>query len=317
MDELLIMFKNVLIFILLAVPGYILVKTKILTAKDSNILSKIVIYLGLPFMIFSSMLDMNFDGEIIIQMLIAVLITIVGLIGTFILSKPLVRPERDKMQKGITRFSLVFPNNGLIGLPLVLALFSTTNPLIVTLAAVCNIITNEIVIIMGSYAISCDKKHISFKGILTNAVFIAFVVGAILNLTNVGVYVPQIATYSQHLKNLVVPLSMMIIGMKFAEMDVKSLFAEKLLYYISFVRLILFPTLIVVILIVLKLILPISNELIIAAFMAFSMPVAGLAPTFADNFGIESKKAVIYVLGTTLFSVITIPVLYAVLNIIL
>ena len=61
----------------------------------------------------------------------------------------------------------------------------------------------------------------------------------------------------------------------------------------------------------------ISNEVIIAVYIAFAMPTAAMAPTVSDKFGIDSENTVLYTLGTTLFSVITIPVFYLLLNLVI
>ena len=50
MGEFMIMLRNVIIFVTLAVPGYILVKGKILRPEQSGVLSKLLMYLALPFM---------------------------------------------------------------------------------------------------------------------------------------------------------------------------------------------------------------------------------------------------------------------------
>ena len=53
---------------------------------------------------------------------------------------------------------------------------------------------------------------------------------------------------------------------------------------------------------------------------AFFNPVliafpAGLASTFADEFGGDTENAVIFTLGTTMLSILTIPCLYWILNV--
>ena len=63
MDTLIVMLKNVLIFVLLAVPGYLLVKGKLVTGKDSHLLSKLLTYVGMPALILSSTLKLEFTGE--------------------------------------------------------------------------------------------------------------------------------------------------------------------------------------------------------------------------------------------------------------
>lgn len=317
MDQFFIMFKNVLIFVALAIPGYILVKSKLLSVKDSAVLSKILLYIAMPFLILSSTLDIVFNMDTVIQLLIVALISLLGLLGSYFASRPLSMIEADERQRGVTRFSFVFPNNGFLGIPLAMALFSNSNPLIVSFVVIINIITNQMILILGSYTISGEKKYISFKGILTSSVLIAFVIGIALNLSNIKNIVPEIGTYSLYLKNLVTPISMTIIGMKFGEINFKSLFSDKKLYMVSLVKLVFFPIVIVGILLLIRIFIPISNEIIIATFIAFAMPIAALATTLADKFNIEGNNASIYVLGTTLFSVISLPVLYSILNVII
>ncbi len=55
----------------------------------------------------------------------------------------------------------------------------------------------------------------------------------------------------------------------------------------------------------------------LAFFIAFSMPTAGLASSFADAFQGDTEGAVTYTLGTTILSALTIPLLYFALTSIL
>jgi len=47
------------------------------------------------------------------------------------------------------------------------------------------------------------------------------------------------------------------------------------------------------------------------------MPTAGLASAFSDQYDGDTEHAVIFTLGTTILSVVTIPALYFVLGMIL
>ena len=53
--------------------------------------------------------------------------------------------------------------------------------------------------------------------------------------------------------------------------------------------------------------------LIPGEFIAFAMPTAGMASTFADTFNGDVEGAAIQTLGTTILSVISIPLLYTLL----
>ena len=57
MNALTIMLKNVIVFVALAIPGYLLIKTKKLKGEQSGALSALLMYIGMPFLIFSSTIN--------------------------------------------------------------------------------------------------------------------------------------------------------------------------------------------------------------------------------------------------------------------
>ena len=147
---------------------------------------------------------------------------------------------------------------------------------------------------------------------------LSFIIGIILNLLGVSKIVPELVIFSDHFKNLVTPISMLILGMKLAGIKFSSIFKSKGLYYVSSIKLILFPTIAVALTYLFTIIVPTDSvNLILAMFVAFSMPVAGLATAFADRYYGDTENAVIYTLGTTIISIITIPLLYMLLCVIL
>ena len=172
MEALLIMLRNVLVFVALALPGFILVKTKIIGGKESGALSKLLTYVGMPFLILSSTLNVSFSGE--------------------------------------------------------------------------------------------------FIG------------------------------------------SIVLIGVKFG-----ALFTGWRMYFVSAMKLVAFPALGVGILFALKLALTIDENMIIGFFIALAMPTAGLASTFSDQHDGDTQNAVVFTLGTTILSILTIPVFYWLLNVLL
>ena len=107
-------------------------------------------------------------------------------------------------------------------------------------------------------------------------------------------------------------LSMLVLGIKLAEIPLKKLFSSGKMYYVSAIRLLAFPVLCVALVLALQQIpfLQISDDVVRAFFIAFAMPTAGLAAAFADQYKGDTENAVIFTLGTTVLSVATIPVLY-------
>lgn len=317
MSEFIIMLRNVLIFVALAIPGYILVKGKILKPEQSGVLSKILMYLAMPFLIFSGVVNnLTFDQNSLLIMGFVAVVGIAYILIMFLASKPLVCVEKNQKTAGMMRFSAVFANNGFLGIPLAIAVFGRDS-LVFTVLILLNIINNVLMYTLGAYLTTGDKKNISFKKAFLNPVLIAFILGCVFNLLNVKIYLPEVITFSDYFSGVVTPLSMTIMGIKLGAVSFSALFKSVRLYYVSFLRLILFPAVITAALLALKIVplnLPIDS-IVLGMFVAFAMPTAGLAATFADEFGGDSDNAVVFTLGTTVFSVLTIPVLYWLLNI--
>ncbi len=210
---------------------------------------------------------------------------------------------------------MIFANNGFIGIPLALAVFGGES-LVFTCLIVINILTNLIMYIWGTRMVAENPRPLSWKKIAFNPLLIAFAIGVVINLTGVMKAVPETVTYSTYLSNLVTPLSMLIIGLKLGDVQFKKFFTNGRMYYVSFMKLVAAPVVIVGVLLLLRLVLPMSDALIIGSFIAFAMPTAGLAPTYAKMYGGDEENAVCYTLGTTIFCVATIPLLYLLLTVI-
>lgn len=311
MEEFMIMLRNVLMFVALAIPGYILVKGKLLRPEQSGVLSKLLMYVALPFMIFSGVVkNLTFDKESLVMLGIVAVIGIVAVLGMFFVSAPLMKMEKNRKTRGMMRFCTVFANNGFLGIPLAVAVFGADSPAF-TVLIVLNIINNVLMYTLGAYLATGDKKNISIKKAFVNPVLISFVLGCLCNLLGVAKYIPEVATFSNHFSNIVTPVSMTVIGMKLGAVPLRTLFRSGRLYYVSLLKLVLFPAVITAALLAVK---GIATEIILGVFIAYATPTAGLSATFADEFGGDTENAVIFTLGTTVLSVLTIPTLYWVLN---
>ncbi len=314
MDAFLNIFKNVLIFIALAVPGYILVKTKILKSSDTGALSKLLTYVGMPFLILTSTMDISLNAEFALTSIVTIVACIIITLGIGFLSAPLTSSYNDIKQRGIMRFAMSFSNNGFLGIPLAIAVFGN-GAIAVTIVTLINILTNLGIYTFGIYMISGNKKTMNLKKALLNPVLISFVIGIIFNVLNVKTLFKESYDYSVYLKNLVTPISMIIIGMKLADIKFSTLFSSKSGLYVYVIKLIVLPVVATAIAIALTYIFPTLPKDIIKSFLiAFAMPTAALASTFADAYNGDTENAVIYTLGSTIFSVATISLLYTLVD---
>lgn len=318
MEAFLPMFKNVMIFLALAIPGYIMVKTGSLKQEQSAVISKVFTAVGMPFLILSGTLGVELNAQTALNFLWAGLLGIAFTFLLYFVSAFLVtkyhKKEGDgandeKQVKGMERFCAIFSNNGFLGLPLAAAVFGERTDIFAFLVIV-NIINNTLMYAIGIYMVTGDKKDIDVKKILFNPVLVAFVVGLVLNLLGVQKVVPEIVTFSDYFKNIVTPLSMFILGVKMAGIKFSKMFGFWKTYYVSFIKLVIVPVICVGITILLNRFLGLDGDMILSMFVAFATPTAALGIAFADRYGGDIENGTIYTLGTTVFSVITIPLLY-------
>lgn len=319
MDAFVNILKNVIIFVALALPGYILVKTKFFKSSDSGILSKLLSYVGMPFLILSSTLDVSIDNDFLSVALISAVACVVITLGiiffTGLLTLKYKGEQSDEKKRGIMRFAMSFSNNGFLGIPLALAVFPD-KPIVVSIIVMLNILNNIAIYTFGVYLISGDKNSMNIKKAFLNPVVIAFILGLILNLSDIKNILPEVSTYSVYLKNIVTPISMIVLGMKLAEIKISTLFTSVSSLYTCLIKLVFLPCISVAIAYVLMIMFNLSTDIILAFFVAFATPTAALASTLADAYDGDTKNAVVYTMGTTVLSVATIPLLYLLLTLI-
>ena len=320
MEALFEMIKNVLVFVALAIPGFLLVKTKMLSHEQSGALSKILMYVGMPFMIINSTIHkVDFSKpELWAVMGIAAAVGVGFTLAMFFVSKPATAMEREEKTRGMMRFCSVFSNNGFIGLPLAAAVFSN-NPNLYMVVVIINIITNIMMYTLGIYLVSGDKKLMSWKKAALNPVLIGFIVGVICNLLGMkgNTDLKPVTDFIGYLNGLVVPISMMILGMKMGGVKFLQLFKSWKTYYVSALKLVVFPMVIVGILFACRAIFGgdlFGFDMIVGVFIAIGTPTAGLASAFSDHYNGDTENAVAFTLGTTILCVATIPLLYWLIN---
>ena len=85
-EALIPMLKNVIVFIALAIPGFLLVKFKQLKQEHLGVLSKFLMYVGMPFFILSGTMGINFSSELIVNILIVAGVGVLSTIGIYYLS---------------------------------------------------------------------------------------------------------------------------------------------------------------------------------------------------------------------------------------
>ena len=123
-------------------------------------------------------------------------------------------------------------------------------------------------------------------------------------------YVPALAEEAfVMLKNLVAPLSMLVIGLRLPDMSFKGLFKDKEMYIFILLRHIALPLISLGIVKLLGLLLPVDPAVEMVIVILAAAPAATSATMFAEKYDCDSVYVSRLVTVSTLLSIITIPLI--------
>lgn len=335
---------TVVSLVTLTIPGFLLAKTKIFGKEADKALSGLVLYGCQPMLMFVGFQKTNFNSSIAVNMLIVagialfVHLAMIGIMFLIIKNKKkrvafdgvqengaVTQSEIDssliETKKNCVRFASVFSNCGYMGVPFLTSLFGGTayEGEILIYGSIVIAVFNLLNWSLGVYMMTGNKKDMSIKKALLNPTIIGILVGLILFLT-VQTPLVDIAVQGSvldkilekfmgacnFLANMVTPLAMIVIGVRLANVNFKALFLDKWAYVVCVCKLVLMS----LISILSVAFLPIDLSVKYAIFFLLSMPSATATVLFAVNFGGDGDSASVFVLLSTVTSIITIPLMY-------
>lgn len=292
---------SVLTLIAMCVPGYLLIRSKLLKEEAIAILSAVLLYVNQPAFSFYSFQSQPYSrailGNILTVAAISIFIHLIVLFASFFI----FRCDRNKFRGRAYAFASGFGNIGFMGLP-VIRMLMPDNPEVVIYLAVMFVFFNLLSWTVGIYIITGDKKYISFRKAIINPPTIAFFAAFPLFIFNVAV--PQAVLFPiKYLSDMIVPMAMLILGMRFGATDMRGLFSDWGLYVSSFIKLIITPLLAYLMMKLAKL----DQTVFTTVFILMAMPAANMGLIIAEKFGGDREASAKAVLGSSLISIITIP----------
>ena len=235
---------QVLVMLLLMAAGFFSYKVKIISNEGSKQITNILILLVSPVVIFVSY-QRDFDPEMLKGLAQAFGIALLGfaiaMAGAYLLLR--AKGKEGKAALAVERFSVIYSNCGFIGIPLVQALFG--NEGVFYLTAVMTAF-NILVWTHGLFLFTGGEKF-SIKGLLKalcSPSILAVPIGLICLLLRLRV--PDVVLDAMnYIAGMNTPLAMLVAGVTVAQTNLIKAFTRPRTYYVSFLKLILLPLLIV------------------------------------------------------------------------
>ena len=302
--SILTVFSQMLIFFALIMVGVACSRKNLVSEENSHSISKLIVNVFNPAIIFSSVLgnSQNKEGSyisliVVIAVVMFAIFIVIGSIGSRFFTK-------DKNEIKVYKLMTVFSNVGFIGIPLVNSLYGSSAVIYV---AIFILIYNILIYTYGVSVLQGEAgKKLSFSNLKTvlNMGTLSCCITLLVFYFDIPFH-PVIQTTVTYLGNVATPLSMMSIGFSLGRANIFSVFNDKKLYLFTFIKLIIIP--VIGVLILRRLNLP-EQVLGVSAVM-LSMPIGNLPVMLANQYGIESESCAKGIIITTLCSVITVPLI--------
>ena len=289
--------------LLYAVPGYVLIKTKLVKENAISSFAKLLMFIASPCLLFNSITKNEFSPELLIKLLVAfVFISTTFLLGLLVFFF-VFRKKSDDVKYRVYNLATTLPNCAFMGVPVLEALFPDY-PEAIAFSAMASLALNLIGWSVGSFVISRDKSYIRAKKIFINPAMAALALAIPFFFLNADL--PLVVGNAVTLfAKMTTPLCMLVMGMRLAVVPLKDVFLTKSNYLIVLVKQILFPLVMFFVLLP----LPFDSGMKSSIFVMISCPVASVVLTFSEMIGKGQKNAASLVLLGTSLAIITIPIM--------
>ena len=331
---------NVALMFAMMVPGFIMKKCNLCPEGFGKGVSKLVLYIAQPTLVFLAYVR-DFDMNILLNSLWVLIIAIVIHL-IFAISAILAFKKAPVNVRSILRMTTIFSNAAFMGIPLIGAVIEPVCPGATMYASIYNIIFNLFLWSLGVYICNEDRDtngdgnpdqtyiedikevhaKLNFGKAIMKAVLHPVTIAAALGLVFFTVpfksFVPAFITESVAIdfiyealtlvKNLVVPLSMMVIGVRLADMKFNGLLTDKYMYLFLALRHVVLPLAVVGIVKLLMLVgLPVQAEACTVCVILAAAPAASSATMFAEQYDLDAVYTSRLVTVSTILSIVTMP----------
>lgn len=224
----------ILVPTLIIALGYLLKRCDILKAQDSTVLSKIVLNISLPSLIFLNLSTANISGDMFFLPVAALIISAVSMLLSFLYCKS---RGYSKVKTWTLMIACAMMNTGFLGFPISLGVFGNEGFLN---AIFFDLETTVIFVVFGMVLVSVfggERKEV-IKQAVSFVPLWAVIIALSFNLFNIQ-YGYVIENALNYLGQSTVPLIMISLGLTLDFKEIRNSIGDSL--FVAFIQLILAP----------------------------------------------------------------------------
>ncbi len=313
-----LLFISVATLFLFMIPGFLLRKFKLAGDDFAKSLSVLVLYVAQSALFIHGFI-IKFNKETFKGVIYTFIFALITHLVFSLISLCLFKKAPEKRRK-VLQFAVVFSNAGYMGIPVIADVLGND---FVIYATAYTVWFNAFAYSFGRLLYTGDKKYMSLKKIIVNPAIISILIGMAIYFSGLGAELKDIMASSSEsalksavtmfyniltvLKNMVAPASMMVIGARIADIDLRGVLKDRYLYRFLGLRHFVFPFIMWCIMRPFLFFGVIGQEVISIILILCSTPAAAMTSMFAELYAGDSPYAGKIVAVSTLVSVISMP----------
>jgi len=286
--------------------GFLLAKLKAVPENTATVLSKLENNLFVPALVLGTFVNNFTVKKLGTAWQLFFISFVIGFIMIGLAMLVAKCCSKDQYIRNIYTYGLAFSNFGFMGNAVVSVVFPEifVDYLIFTMALWTMVYMWGVPCLL----IPSDGEKQSIKSRLksfANPMFAALIIGGVIGLVGITLPTP-IMTVVTTTGNCMSPIAMLLTGITVANMDVKKVLSMKSIYVVSFVRLILFPSLFLAVF----LLMPMSQSIVVCTICSLAMPLGLSTIVVPGGYGKDTSVAAGMTIVSHLLSAITIPTIF-------
>lgn len=297
-----ILLQKIISLAIIMAMGWLLVKLRILEADSSKAISKVLLYLVMPCVTITAF-QVDYTPEVQNGLLLALFASVA--IHVFLLLAGGILKKSLKLDP-VEYLSVIYSNAGNLVIPLVSAMLGK-EWIIYTSAF---ILVQMTLIWSHGKAALCGERGIRLKTFFGNINMISIFIGIFFFLT--GLRLPALLQdAADTMGSMVGPLPMLVTGMLIGSMDLRQLVRYKRVWLVTFLRLILMPVCIILLIRLSGLANLVANgkDILLITVLAAITPSATSITQLAQVHGKDARYAGAVNVISTLLCIATIPLM--------
>ena len=313
---------NVALLFIMMVPGVLMKKCRLCDDGFGKGISNLVLYIAQPALTFVAYLR-PYDEKILINSAYVLVFSVILHALFAVVAMSFFKKAPDSMRR-MLRFATVFSNVAFMGIPLSAAVLEDTYPGSTVYALIYSITFNVFLWSLG-VKICTDSADRDKDGVddfsehkqktpiwkaFVHPTTIASAIGLLFFILPIEGFVPALAEEAfVMLKNLVAPLSMVVIGLRLADMRFDGMLKDVDMYIFIALRHIILPLAALGLVKLVGLVINIDPAVEMVIVILAAAPAATSATMFAEKYDCDAMYVSRLVTVSTILSIVTIPLI--------